>query len=88
MAWHVGTTGSLQLLLMFLSLTLINRITVWERYNKVLASISCFLSTMLPNEWYKLNIIVNGSNSMEAIMLLIFVPTILTGMHTLLHCIV
>ena len=78
-AWKVGPNGSLQLFLMFISLTIINRVSLWDRYSKVLGSITCFLAAMLPNVWSGRNIEVTGSNSMEAIMLMVFVPVLLTG---------
>ena len=80
MAWKVGSDGSLQLFLMFISLTIINRISVWDRYSKILGTLSCFIITLLPNLLMITQIEINVANSIETGLLIVVVPIIITGL--------
>lgn len=81
MVSYVSFNTQWQLAVLFISLVIINRITVWERTSRVIATLTCFLAAFTTQ-----SIVTNddgrrtsGELTMQVSVLLIFVPYTITA---------
>ena len=72
--WNISY--SLQLTLLFISLTILNKVSTWERLAKVVGALSCLIAAIYPN-------VTKGTTygivSFPLILLMMFIPFVITG---------
>lgn len=87
MVGYTSFNTQLQLALLFISLVIINRVTVWERISRVVATLTCFLgaftlqSIVIDDDG---NRRTGGELTMQVVVLLMFVPYTITAVCLLI----
>ena len=80
MVGYVSFDSHLQLAILFVSLLIINRVTVWERISRVVATLTCFLAAftsqaIISDDESR----TKGELTMQVVVLLMFVPYSITA---------
>lgn len=84
LAGFASFNRNIQLTLMFLSMLFLNRVTFFQRMARVIAMLSCFFATLLPDVFDFVTEDVTFGLSMKTVILLIFMPLTITGFCTLI----